>query len=341
MSQSPPGTVLLTGASGFVGSAVLQQLLITGYRVHALERRPGSIPAAEGVSVYAGDVTDPASLLRAAQGCQFAIHCAADYRLSLRPGEVSQMISVNVGGTANVLQAAAAAGIRRLVHCSTVGTLAFERSGKVCVEADTSSSPALLAGPYKRSKWAAERLALEHTHSGLGVVVVQPSTPVGKGDRRPTPTGQTISDFLRGRIPAVVDTGLNLVSVDAVARGHVLALERGLPGRSYILGDQNLTLRQLLARVAHLAGTDPPRWRVPLSLAFATALTSEGVARFVGRAPAISLTSVRMAAHPMYVDSQRAQSELGWETGELDLALRQAVEELRPKSGRRLLARPS
>jgi len=331
VSESSRGTVLLTGASGFVGSAVMEQLLLAGYQLHALVRRPGTFAVPEGVSVYGGDVTDPPALLQAAQRCQFAIHCAADYRLSLRPREVSQMVSVNVGGTANVLQAAAAAGIRRLVHCSTVGTLAFERSGRVCAEADTSASSALLAGPYKRSKWAAEKLALEHPYSGLEVVVVQPSTPVGKGDRRPTPTGRTIRDFLRGRIPAFVDTGLNLVSVDAVAQGHVLALERGRPGRSYILGDQNLTLRQLLARVADLAGVDPPRWRVPLSLALATAAASEGVARLVGRAPAVSLTSVRMAAHPMYVDSRRAQSELGWDTGDLDLALQQAVEELKPE----------
>jgi dihydroflavonol-4-reductase len=323
--------VLLTGASGFVGAAVMARLLDAGYRVRALVRRPAVFPAPEGVAVCAGDVTDLPSILQAAHGCEFAIHCAADYRLSLRRGETSAMVSVNVGGTANLLEAASAVGIRRLVHCSTVGTLAFERSGRVCAEADTCPSPALLAGPYKRSKWAAERLALGHSYAGLEVVVVQPSTPVGRGDRRPTPTGQTIRDFLRGRIPAVVDTGLNLVSVDAVGEGHVLALERGLAGRSYILGDQNLTLGQLLARVAELAGVEPPRWRVPLALAFAAATASEGVGRLTNRPPAISLTSVRMAAHPMYVGSRRAQSELGWVPGDLGQALREAVAELKPE----------
>lgn len=330
MSQRPPGSVLLTGASGFVGGAVMRHLLERGYSVRALVRRPGEFRAPPGVVICSGDVTDLPSLLAGAAGCDFAIHCAADYRLSLRSADVSRMVAVNVGGTANVLEAARRAGVRRVVHCSTVGTLAFKRSGKVCTEADTSPSPAALAGPYKRSKWAAERLALQGNSSGFEVVVVQPSTPVGGGDRRPTPTGQTIKDFLRGRIPAVVDTGLNLVAVESVGQGHVLAMERGRAGACYILGDQNLTLRELLNRVAGLAGVEPPRWRVPLALGFLAATVSEGFGRLADRAPTISLTSVRMAAHPMYVDSNRARSELGWEAANLDLALRQAVRELGP-----------
>jgi dihydroflavonol-4-reductase len=334
MSRELPGPVLLTGATGFVGSAVLRQLLQAGYEVRALVRRPQEFHPPAGVVPCPGDVTDQDSVLAAACGCQSAIHCAADYRLSLRPGEVSSMIAVNVGGTANVLEAARRAGLRRLVHCSTVGTLAFRRSGPVCTEADGALSPAGLAGPYKRTKWAAERLVLERAPAGLEVVVVQPSTPVGSGDTRPTPTGQTIQDFLRGRIPAVVNTGLNLVAVEAVGRGHVLALERGVAGRSYILGDRNLTLRQLLTKVAEIAGVAPPRWRVPLGLAFATAIASEARGRVERRAPATSLTSVRMAAHPMYVDSQRAQTELGWRPGDLDLALGQSVRELSPSAAR-------
>lgn len=330
MSRTPPGRVLLTGASGFVGAAVMRALVAVGYEVRALVRSPGSFQPLPGVAAWPGDITDLASTVAAASGCGSVIHCAADYRLSLRPADAASMIAVNVGGTANVLRAAQATGAKRLVHCSTVGTLAFQRTGKVCNEEDRAPSPASLAGPYKRSKWAAERLVLGPFSAGLEVVVVQPSTPVGSGDHRPTPTGQTIRDFLMGRIPAVVDTGLNLVAVEAVARGHLLALERGQSGRSYILGDRNLTLRQVLSQVAEIAGVPPPRWRVPLGLAMAAAFSSEAWSRLQDRPPAISLTSVRMAAHPMYVNSARARDELGWDAGALDPALRAAVGELGP-----------
>jgi dihydroflavonol-4-reductase len=326
----PRGPVLLTGASGFVGAAVMRALLAAGYEVRALVRTPASFDRPPGVTTCPGDVTDLAATLNAAQGCDSVIHCAADYRLSLRRAEAGHMIAVNVGGTANLLTAARQAGAQRLVYCSTVGTLNFQRSGTVCTEGDVAPSPATLAGPYKRSKWAAQRLVLGPAAAGLEVVVVQPSTPVGSGDHRPTPTGQTIRDFLRGRIPAVVDTGLNLVAVEAVAQGHLLALERGRPGRSYILGDRNLTLRQLLTRVAELAGVPPPKWRLPLGLATAVAISSETWGLLQDRPPAISLTSVRMAAHPMYVDASRAHEELGWDAGDLDAALSAAVQELGP-----------
>ncbi|MGA9920405.1 MAG: NAD-dependent epimerase/dehydratase family protein [Candidatus Dormiibacterota bacterium] len=332
MSDSSRGLVLLTGASGFVGGAVMRQLLLVGYEVRALVRRPREFSPPPKVVTCPGDITDLDSVVVAARGCDSVIHCAADYRLSLRARDVNSMIAVNVGGTATVLRAAHQAGVRRVVHCSTVGTLAFERSGRICSETNSAPSPALLAGPYKRTKWAAERLALDHAPDALEVVVVQPSTPVGLGDHRPTPTGQTIRDFLAGKIPAVVETGLNLVAVDAVANGHLLALERGVAGRTYILGDRNLTLRQLLGQVAEIAGVAPPRWRVPLGIAFAAAIASEARGRVERRAPGISLTSVRMAAHPMYVDSQRAQSELGWRPGDLSLALRQSIGELIPAS---------
>jgi dihydroflavonol-4-reductase len=335
MSGEPRGPVLLTGASGFVGAAVMRQLLRAGYEVRALVRHPREFQPPAGVTPCPGDITELASVVAAARGCEFVIHCAADYRLSLLPSDASRMIAVNVGGAANVLAAARLAGAHRVLHCSTVGTLRFLRSGRVCTELDAAPSPATLAGPYKRSKWAAERLVLGQAPKGLEVVVVQPSTPVGSGDRRPTPTGQTIRDFLQGRIPAVVDTGLNLVAVEAVARGHVLALERGVAGQCYILGDRNLTLRQLLTQVAEIAGVAPPRWRVPLGLAFAAAISSEAQGRLRGRPASISLTSVRMAAHPMYVDSGRARRELGWEVGDLDLALLQAVRELGPATGGR------
>ena len=295
MNEAARGPVLLTGASGFVGAAVMRALISAGYDVRALVRSPGSFSPPPGVTTCPGDITDLGSTIDAARGCASVIHCAADYRLSLRRADAGRMIA-----------------------------------GKVCTERDGATSPATLAGPYKRSKWAAERLVLGQASAGLEVVVVQPSTPLGVGDHRPTPTGQTIRDFLGGRIPAVVDTGMNLVAVDAVARGHLLALERGKPGRSYILGDRNLTLRRFLSRVAEIAGLPPPRWRVPLEVALAVAASSETWGWVQGRPPAISMTSVRMAAHPMYVDAARAREELGWEPGDLDAALVAAVNEFDP-----------
>jgi len=319
------GTVLVTGGSGFVGKAVVRSLLASGYRPRILARDPARVSAAAPVEVAPGDINDGDSLESATRGCHAVIHCAADYRLALVSGDASGMIRTNVGGTLNVLSAARRVGVRRVVHCSTVGTLAFDRAGKLCTEVDMAVDAAKLAGPYKRSKWAAEQLALGWREPE--VVVVQPSTPVGAGDLRPTPTGATIRDFLQGKIPAVIETGLNVVDVEAVGAGHVLALERGTPGRSYILGDQNVTLEQLLRRIAALAGVVPPHWRIPLGAAYLAAIAAEMGGRLTRRPPAISLTSVRMAAHPMWVDSTRARRELGWSPGNLDRALRDAVSE--------------
>jgi len=330
-SSSPAMRVLVTGGSGFVGAAVVRALVASGYEARVMARSPASVPAGPA-EVVVGDVNHGATVVAAASGCQAIIHCAADYRLAVRAADVASMVATNVGGTRNVLRAAMRVGVGRVVHCSTVGTLAFERSGRVLTEADQARDPASLAGPYKRSKWVAERIALGWR--GLEVVVVQPSTPVGQGDVRPTPTGATIRDFLAGRIPAVVATGLNLVDVEAVGRGHVLALERGTPGRSYILGDRNLTMAQLLAEVAARAGVRAPRWRIPLPAAYAAAAASEAAALVRGRPPRIPLTAVRMAAHPMWVDSSRAREELAWSPGDLDRALRDAVAELGAKRPR-------
>jgi dihydroflavonol-4-reductase len=318
----------VTGATGFVGAAVVRALLERGHEVRAMVRDQSRLERSLSVQPVLADLSDRDSLGRAARGCQGVVHCAADYRLALRPRDVAAMIRTNVGGTSNLLWASRVEGVERVVHCSTVGTLAFDRGGRVCTEEDRASSPARLAGPYKRSKWAAEQIALGWRDPE--VVVVQPSTPVGGGDRRPTPTGQTIRDFLQGRIPAVVETGLNLVDVEAVGRGHVAALERGAAGRSYILGDRNLTLAQFLALVAGAAGVPPPRWRLPLAAAYMAAAASELGARWRREAPAISMTSVRMAAHPMWVDSARARAELGWDPGDLSRALDEAVRELGP-----------
>ncbi|MDA8395090.1 MAG: NAD-dependent epimerase/dehydratase family protein [Candidatus Dormibacteraeota bacterium] len=322
--------VLVTGASGFVGRWVASALALAGYQPRLLLRSMARLPPQlGGMEVAPGDLTCPTTLPPALEGCWGVVHCAADYRLALGPGDVRRMLEVNVGGTASLLQAAARAGVARFVHCSTVGTLHFSRAGELRSELDLARDASDLPGAYKRSKWAAQKL-VEGFPGPMQVVVVQPSTPVGVGDRRPTPTGAIIRDFLGGRIPAATDTGLNLVDVRAVGTGHVLALEGGRPGRSYILGDQNWTMSRLLCELARLAGRPVPRFRIPIWMGFAAAVVSEGSAAVRHRAPGIPLTAVRMAARPMYVTAERARSELGWTPGDLQEALRQAVAELGP-----------
>ena len=330
MSSAP---VLLTGATGFVGGSVLRALLQRGYPVHALVRDRSRLAPADGLRACPGDLADAAAVLAAARGCEAAIHCAADYRLALPRGAVDGLIATNVGGTRTVVDAARRAGLRRLVHCSTVGVLGFTRAAWVCDETQLATRPERLAGPYKRSKWAADQLALAAGDDQLEVLAVLPSTPIGAGDVRPTPTGAVIRDFLAGRIPATVATGLNCVDVEAVGRGHVDALERGRPGRRYILGDQNLWMAELLARVGRLAGRRAPRWQIRLAVAYALAGASEAFARGRGRSPAIPLTAVRMAAHPMFVDAARARTELGWDPGDLDRSLADAVRWFRRPGG--------
>lgn len=326
-------TVLVTGASGFVGRWVAAALGVAGYQPRLLMRSTARVPPQlAGMEVATGDLTAPVTLPRALEGCWGVVHCAADYRLALGPGDMRRMLEVNVGGTATLLQWAARAGVTRFVHCSTVGTLHFSRAGEVRSELDLARDASDLPGAYKRSKWAAQKLA-EGFSGKMQVMVVQPSTPVGAGDGRPTPTGAIIRDFLAGTIPAATDTGLNLVDVRAVGTGHVLALERGEPGRSYILGDQNWTMSRLLTELARLAGRPAPRFRIPIWVGFAAAAVSEGSAVIRRRAPGIPLTAVRMAARPMYVTAERARSELGWSPGDLGEALRQAVAELAPRGG--------
>ncbi len=326
-------TVLVTGASGFVGRWAAAALGVAGYQPRLLMRSTARVPPQlAGMEVATGDLTAPVTLPPALEGCWGVVHCAADYRLALGPGDMRRMLEVNVGGTATLLQWAARAGVTRFVHCSTVGTLHFSRAGEVRSELDLARDASDLPGAYKRSKWAAQKLA-EGFSGKMQVMVVQPSTPVGAGDSRPTPTGAIIRDFLAGRIPAATDTGLNLVDVRAVGTGHVLALERGEPGRSYILGDQNWTMSRLLTELARLAGRPAPRFRIPIWVGFAAAAVSEGSAVIRRRAPGIPLTAVRMAARPMYVTAERARSELGWSPGDLGEALRQAVAELAPRGG--------
>lgn len=303
--------VLVTGASGFVGSAIVRALLARGYGVRALLRpaSPRRNLDGLGIEVAQGDLSDPASLAAALDGCDGLIHAAADYRLwapDPRP-----MLRTNVEGTRALMLAALAAGIRRIVHTSSVATLGLDPDGPA--DEDTPSSFDTMVGPYKRSKYLAEEtvrgLVAER---GLPAVIVNPSTPIGPGDIRPTPTGRILIEAAMGRMPAHVETGLNLVHVDDVGLGHVLALEKGAVGSRYILGGDDTSLAELLAEVARLMGRKPPRLAVPLAAVVPVALVAEGWGRLTGREPFVTLDGLRMARHRMYFTSAKAERALGY-----------------------------
>ncbi|MHB8382432.1 MAG: hopanoid-associated sugar epimerase [Candidatus Binataceae bacterium] len=316
---------LVTGANGFVGCHVVRALLARGDRVRALVRENADTAALAGLAVeqVRGDLRDRSSVACAVAGCEEIYHVAADYRLWVR--DPAAMYASNVDGTRNVIETARAAGAKKIVYTGTVGTLGIPHGG-VGTE-DTPVALADMPGPYKRSKFMAEQVALEAARAGAPVVIVNPSTPVGALDLKPTPTGRIIRDFLDRRMPAYMDTGLNLVDVEDCARGHLLAAERGRIGEKYILGGENLTLKQMLEHLARLSGLRAPRVRIPYALAFGFALGAEAVARSITqRAPRASLTEVRMARKRMFFDSSKARGELGYEPGPVDGALARAIE---------------
>jgi dihydroflavonol-4-reductase len=316
---------LVTGATGFVGRAVVEALLAQGREVRVLIRRPRhrALPGL-AVEVVRGDLTDPVSLARALQNCSRLFHVAADYRLWVP--DPAGMYAANVEGTRSLLQAGLEAGLERVVYTSTVGALGNPGDGTPGTE-DTPVSLADMVGHYKRSKFLAEQVALEYAGRGLPVVVVNPSTPVGPWDVRPTPTGQMIVDFLRGKMPAYLDSGLNLIHVRDVAQGHLLAEARGRVGEKYILGHQNLTLAEIFAKLADCSGIKAPQWRLPyypvLGLAYINELWSTWITR---RPPMIPLTAVKMAKKIMFFDSQKAVRELGLPQTPVEQALQEAVE---------------
>lgn len=319
-------TTLLTGATGFVGSAVLRQLKAAGHDVRALVRPSSRVENLEGyaVDIVRGDLADAELLESALAGCDALFHVAADYRLwAADPAEIYRS---NVDGTRNIMLAAARAGVRRIVYTSSVATLGVDDDGTPADETHTARLDDMI-GHYKRSKFLAERevLAMVRENS-LPVIVVNPSAPVGPRDIKPTPTGRMILDAARGRMPAYVETGLNIVHVDDVAAGHLLACERGTPGERYILGGENLSLQRILAEVAALCGRRPPRVRLPHGLAMSIAVLAQAWARLAGRAPAVSLDGVRMARKPMYFSSEKAARTLGYASRPAVLAIRDAVE---------------
>jgi dihydroflavonol-4-reductase len=316
---------LVTGANGFVGCHVVRALLARGSHVRALVRPNSDRRALERLDceLTFGDLRDREAIERAMPGCDEVYHVAADYRLWV-PDEAS-MYAANVQGTRNIISAAHAAHVRRIIHTSTVGALGIASDG--LGREGTPVTLEAMIGPYKRSKFMAEQEAIRAAREGIPVVIVNPSTPIGPHDYKPTPTGRIIVDFLNRRMPAYVDTGLNLVAVEDCARGHVLAAERGRIGEKYILGGENLTLREMLLRLSRLSGLSAPSVKLPFAAAFGFALAAEAVARtFTHRPPRASLTEVRMARKKMFFDSAKARSELGYQTAPIDDALNRAIE---------------
>jgi dihydroflavonol-4-reductase len=312
---------LVTGATGFIGWHVARKLLARGEKVRVLAR-PASIVRELEVEVITGDLRDSDSLERAVSGCGVVFHVAADYRLWVK--DESELYHSNVEGTRNLLEAARKARVDRVVYTSTVGCIGIpsDRPGNEDVEIRLEE----MTGAYKRSKFQAEQVALLFARSGLPVVIVNPTAPVGDHDFKPTPTGKIVVDYLRGDMPAFVDTGLNLVDVQDTAEGHLLACDRGKAGERYILGCENLTLQQILTRLAAASGGMAPRWRIPHSLAYVAGLVSTGWANLTGREPRVPLDAVKMARTKVFVSLDKAKRELGFNPEPVDGALKRAVD---------------
>ena len=302
---------LVTGASGFVGAAVMRALLAEGWRVRVLVRKASdrgnltNVP----VEIVEGDLTVAASLDAAVAGCDALFHVAADYRLGAP--DPAQLYRTNVDGTRNLLQAAALAGVAKIVYTSSVATLGIPAGGAPGDE-QTPVSLAAMIGHYKRSKFLAEQVVLEAAAGGSPAVIVNPSTPVGPGDIKPTPTGRLVRDAAAGRMPAYVDTGLNIVHVDDVAAGHLLAFHRGTVGERYILGGEDMTLQQILSYIAVQVGRRPPRIRLPYAAILPIAYAAEALAKVTGRAGRVTLEGVRMSRKLMFFSSAKAVRELGY-----------------------------
>jgi len=318
--------VFLTGATGFVGSHVARSLAAQGADLRLLVRPASDLRNIQELQAerVIGDLRDTASLKKAVAGCDVIFHVAADYRLWVRDPE--QMYRSNVEGTRAILEAARENKVRRVVYTSSVATMGFQSNGHLADE-DSPVSLANMIGPYKRSKFMAEEIAVEAGRSGMDVVVVNPTTPVGERDIKPTPTGRIVVDFLKKKFPAYVDTGLNLVDVAECARGHVAALEKGKSGERYILGGENLTLKQILDKLAVITGLPSPSIKVPHVVALATGVVDQVFTGYIrNREPRATIDAVRMGRKKMFVSSSKAERHLGWKIVPVDGALRLAVE---------------
>jgi dihydroflavonol-4-reductase len=321
----------VTGATGFLGSHVARVLADQGAELRLLVRPTSNLKNLEGLlspgnkaEAATGDLRDAASLEKAMAGCDTVFHVAADYRLWVR--DPAEMYKSNVEGTRAILEAARKNGVRRVVHTSSVATIGFRKDGHPADE-DSPVSLADMIGPYKRSKFMAEQIALEAGRSGMDVVTVNPTTPVGEQDVKPTPTGRIVVDFLKRKFPAYVETGLNLVDVKECARGHVAALERGRSGERYILGGENLTLKQVLDKLSKITGLPSPTLKLPYLVAFAAGVVDEAITgRLLHREPRATVDTVRMGRKMMFASSAKAERELGWKIVPVEDALRRAVE---------------
>jgi dihydroflavonol-4-reductase len=316
--------ILLTGATGFVGSAVLRRLLRDEHQVRVLVRQGSDRSNLLGLNlqVVEGDLTQPSSLLHACDDCDALFHVAADYRLWVPHPE--ELYQTNVEGTRALFEAAKQAGVPRIVYTSSVATLGIPGDGRLGDE-NTPVGLDDMIGHYKRSKFLAETLVRQLAAEGLPVVIVNPSTPIGPRDIKPTPTGRIVRDAMAGRLPAYVDTGLNVVHVDDVAEGHWLAFAHGQVGERYVLGGHNLSLRELLVQIADIAGRAPPRWRLPHAVVMPIAHVAEAWARLSGTRPIATVEEVRMSKKLMFFSSAKAERELGYAPCPARQALEDAV----------------
>jgi dihydroflavonol-4-reductase len=316
----------VTGATGFVGSHVARVLAEQGANLRLLVRktsRTENIANVPGERVI-GDLTEVASLKQGMAGCEAVFHVAADYRLWTR--NPHEMYAANVEGTRAIIKAAQESGVRRVVYCSTVATMGFTGNGTMTDE----TSPVSLAdmiGHYKRSKFMAEQVVLEAAKAGADIVMVNPTAPIGEQDIKPTPTGRIVLDFLKGKFPAYVETGLNLVDVREVAQAHVAAFERAKPGERYILGGENLTLKQVLDKLSAISGVPSPTLKLPYAVAFVSGMFDTFFTGMVFRKePRVTLDAVRMGKKKMWASSEKAEQDLDWKSSPIDGALRRATE---------------
>ena len=318
--------VFVTGSTGFVGHHVAKALNADGAELRLLVRKTSNLKNLEGIAgdTVVGDLAEPQSLKSAMAGVDALVHVAADYRLWIP--DPAAMYKANVDGTRELLRLAREAGVKRVVYTSSVATMHFRTDG-IVINEDTPVSIADMVGHYKRSKFMAEQEAISAAQQGQQVIILNPTTPIGPNDRKPTPTGRIIVDFLNGKFPAYMDTGLNLVDVSEVARAHVLALTKGAPGRRYILGGENLTLKQILDKMSAITGIPSPTVKIPFAVAATYAFFEELITgRIRGREPRATLEEVRMGRKKMYASSARAQQELGFRIAPVYPAMRAAIE---------------
>lgn len=315
---------LVTGATGFIGGAVVRALVKSGIDVRVLARAGADLQNIQNLTVerVEGDLRDPASLRRSLAGCRQLYHVAAHYALWAK--DPSIFYDINVTGTKNLLEAARDIGVERIVYCSTIGAIGLPPGGGLGTE-ETPVSLEQMAGHYKRSKYLAEQEVVKLAKAGLPVVIVNPSAPVGAGDVKPTPTGQVIVDFMKGRMPAYIETGMNIVDVDDVAAGHLLAMEKGRIGERYILGNKNLMLREVFEIMSRLTGIKAPTIKLPRLAILPLAYANQWIANLTGQSPRIPLEGVKMAKYKMHYDCSKAIRELGIPLTPPEVALEKAV----------------